>query len=111
CYGYPADRDPSNPLALKSAPGANPLTGAKFFVPGPAKGAAAKGIYQLLGRNPNRLRVSRTWASFKRSLDSGPLSHLVNARGHGYRRFQIHELEKIAGQPEAQRFSFYSRRG
>jgi endoglucanase len=105
---YPETRDPSNPLALPTPPGANPLTGANFFVDGPARGSAARAIYELLGRNPQRLSVRRTWAEFKHSLDSGPLSHLVNAPGHGSRQFQIRELEKIASQPEAQRFSYYS---
>src|ERR1700733_14251803 len=38
---YPATRDPSNPLDLSTAPGPDPLNGARFFVPGPAKGSAA----------------------------------------------------------------------
>src|ERR1700738_4880784 len=62
---YPETRDPSNPLALPTAPGANPLTGANFFVDGPARGSAARAIYELLGRNPQRLSVRRTWAEFK----------------------------------------------
>jgi len=38
----PAQRDPANPLNLPQAPGANPLTGARFFVPGPARGSARR---------------------------------------------------------------------
>src|SRR5579875_3783996 len=46
---YPATRDPANPLDLKTAPGANPLQGASFFVPGPNEGNAASAIASLVG--------------------------------------------------------------
>src|SRR5437763_14892424 len=46
---YPGTRDPSNPLMLPSAPGANPLNGAQFFVDGPKHGSAAGAIARLLG--------------------------------------------------------------
>ena len=53
---YSAQRDASNPLALPVAPGANPLNGASFFVPGPAKGSAAGAIAQLWVRIPRAFR-------------------------------------------------------
>ncbi|MGH2929180.1 MAG: hypothetical protein ACRDL8_13335 [Solirubrobacteraceae bacterium] len=34
---FPAHRDSSNPLDLTTPPGPDPLTGASFFVPGPAR--------------------------------------------------------------------------
>jgi endoglucanase len=101
---YPAQRDPSNPLDLPVAPGSNPLNGAKFFVPGPAKGAAAKAIAQLVGLNPDNLDRSESWATFQRDLTSGPLSSKV----HGNVAYKVNELSKIASQPEAQRFSIFS---
>ena len=62
---YSATRDPSNPLALPAAPGADPLTGARFYVPGPRKGAAAGAIAQLVGLNPNTMPVDESWADFQ----------------------------------------------
>jgi hypothetical protein len=103
---YPARRNPANPLALRHAPGANPLTGARFFVPGPAKGSAARTIAQLLGLNPDTIDVGQSWASFSRRLASGPLHReLVGRRGLARR---VALLAKIASQPEAQRISSYS---
>jgi hypothetical protein len=105
-HPYPARRDPGNPLDLPRAPGANPLTGARFFVPGPAKGSAARAIAQLLGLNPDTMDVSESWASFSRRLAFGPLhSELVANPSLGR---QVALLAKIAGQPEAQRISSYS---
>jgi endoglucanase len=103
---YPAQRDPSNPLDLPQAPGANPLTGARFFVPGPAKGSAARAIAQLLGLNPDSLPVDESWATFAQRLAFGPL-HNKLAASPGVAR-QVAELSKIADQPEAQRISSYS---
>jgi endoglucanase len=103
---YPPQRDPANPLHLPRAPGANPLTGARFFVPGPAKGSAARAIAQLLGRNPDTMDVSESWASFSRRLAFGPLHNKLVANPSLGR--QVALLAKIAGQPEAQRISSYS---
>ncbi|HEX3832895.1 MAG TPA: glycoside hydrolase family 6 protein [Solirubrobacteraceae bacterium] len=103
---YPAQRDPANPLHLSRAPGANPLTGARFFVPGPAKGSAARAIAQLVGLNPDRMDVSESWASFSRRLAFGPLHNKLVANPNLGR--QVALLAKIAGQPEAQRISSYS---
>jgi Glycosyl hydrolases family 6 len=103
---YPAQRDLSNPLDLSQAPGANPLTGANFFVPGPAKGAAAGAIAELLGLNPATMPVNESWASFAQQLAFGPL-HDQLAADPGLAR-QVAELSTIASQPEAQRISSYS---
>jgi hypothetical protein len=103
---YPATRDPSNPLDLPQAPGANPLTGAQFFVPGPAKGSAAGAIAQLLGLNPANLSVDESWASFARQLATGPLHDKLAANPSLARKVAL--LSTIASQPEAQRISIYS---
>jgi hypothetical protein len=100
---YPAQRDRANPLDLPQAPGANPLTGAQFFVPGPAKGSAAGAIAQLLGLNPETMSVSESWATFAADLASGPLHAKLAANPSLARKVQ--ELSKIASQPEAQRIS------
>jgi hypothetical protein len=103
---YPAQRDPSNPLDLAQAPGANPLSGARFFVPGPAKGSAARSIAQLLGLDPDTMDVSESWASFAQRLAFGPLHDKLVA-SPGLAR-QVALLSKVASQPEAQRISSYS---
>ena len=103
---YPARRDPANPLDLRRAPGADPLTGARFFVPGPAKGSAGRAIARLLGLNPDTMDVSESWASFSRRLAFGPLHNKLVANPSLGR--QIALLAKVAGQPEAQRISSYS---
>jgi len=100
---YPATRDPSNPLDLPQAPGSNPLNGARFFIPGPAKGSAAGAIAQLLGLNPKTMPVGESWASFDQKLEFGPLHAKLLANPSLDRK--VSELSLIAGQPEAQRFS------
>ena len=102
----PATRDPTNPLDLATAPGANPLTGARFYIPGPAKGAAASTIARLLGLDPNALSVSESWATFAGELKSGPL-HAKLAADPTLAR-QVAELSLIASQPEVQRISSVS---
>src|SRR5664279_3982999 len=104
-----APRDPANPLALASAPGADPLTGAHFFVDGPAHGAAAGAIATLLGMNPASLPDSKSWASFDASLGRGALAHRL-ASNPGLAR-RVHALAKIAAEPEVQRLSAFSRGG
>jgi hypothetical protein len=101
-----AQRDPSNPLDLPQAPGANPLTGAQFFVPGPAKGSAAGAIAQLLGLNPKTMPIDESWATFAQKLAFGPLHDKLVANPSLAR--QVADLSKIASQPEAQRISVYS---
>jgi endoglucanase len=97
---YSAQRDPSNPLDLPSAPGANPLTGANFFVDGPAHGAAASAIASAIGIDPKSLPNDLSWAEFKQehaaAIAASPQASL---------------LVKIADQPEANRFSLYSQGG
>src|SRR5436305_5786239 len=102
-------RDPSNPLDLRRAPGSNPLRGAHLFVDGPRHGQAAGAIEQLLGINPTRYPDNYSWARFKNNLQHGHLSRKL--AGRPYLSYQVHELEKIADQPEAQRFSIYSAGG
>ncbi len=99
-------RDPANPLDLPQAPGANPLTGAQFFVPGPAKGSAAGAIAQLLGLNPKTMPVDESWATFADKLAFGPLHDKLVADPTLARN--VAQLSKIASQPEAQRISSYS---
>jgi len=105
---FSSTRDPSNPLALVGAPGSNPLTGAHFFVDGPAHGAAAGAIATLLGANPKSYPDSYSWASFKQSVvDPALRSGKVSAST----AHQVQLLEKIAGEPEPQRFSMDSAGG
>jgi endoglucanase len=105
---YPAQRDPSNPLMLRHAPGTDPLNGARFFVDGPGHGAAAGAIAQLLGIDPGRFPDSYSWARFERNLEHGSLHRRLQAPGNGLLRYQVHLLEKIAAQPVALRFSKFS---
>ncbi len=103
---YPGKRDPSNPLDLPVAPGSNPLNGARFFVPGPAKGAAAGAIADLMGVNPKNLPVDLSWATFSQQLSNGGWAARLAANpGLAH---QVAELSKIASEPEAQRLSSYS---
>ena len=99
----PARRDRSNPLDLPANPGADPLTGARFFIPGPAHGYAASAIARLVGLDPARLPDSESWASFQRGLGTGRIGSLLAANAG--LAHQVAMLSKIASQPEAQRFS------
>ena len=102
-------RDPTNPLGLASAPGADPINGARFYVPGPRKGAAASTIARLVGLDPNRLSVSESWATFSTSLSQGRIGAELK-RNHGLAH-RVAELSKIAAEPEPQRLSIYSMGG
>ena len=94
---YSETRDPSNPLALPVAPGANPLTGANFFIPGPAHGAAAGAIAQLLGLDPKRMSATESWSSLDWELTHGRYaSELASNPGLAH---QVDELAKIAPGP------------
>ena len=106
---YPATREESNPLDLPTAPGENPLVGAHFFVDGPRHGDAAGAIAQLLGINPTRYGDSYSWARFAAKLAHGRL-HRKLAHNRALAR-KVALLEKIASQPEGQRFSLYSAGG
>ncbi len=103
---YPATRNPANPLDLPVAPGANPLNGANFFVPGPAKGSAARAIAQLLGLNPDNMPIDESWAYFSQQLTSG--RYAKRLADNPSLAHQVAELSKIASQPEAQRLSNFS---
>ena len=103
---YSAKRDPANPLALATAPGSDPLTGASFFVDGPAHGDAAGSIAKLLGLNPASLSATESWSTFASSLTTGGL--LGKLTGNSGLANQVQQLSKIAAQPEVQRISAYS---
>jgi endoglucanase len=106
---YPATRDPSNPLDLPTAPGTDPLNGARFFVDGPAHGAAASAIARDLGINPSRLPDSESWGDFESALQAGRMRHsLLSRPGLDH---AVLELSKIASEPEVQRISAYSAGG
>ncbi len=105
----PPQRDASNPLDLPAPPGADPLTGAHFFIPGPAKGSAASAIAQLVGLNPKTMPLTESWASFAQDLSTGSLS--AKLAGNPGLAHQVAELSKIAAEPEAQRLSIYSEGG
>src|SRR3984885_16024852 len=96
---YPATRDASNPLDLPTAPGADPLTGANFFVDGPRHGEAAGAPAKLLGLNPNRYPDSYSWARFEASLGSGKL-HRKLARNQRLAR-KVALLSKLAAEPRS----------
>src|SRR5947209_15498608 len=84
CGSYPSTRDPSNPLMLPHPPGANPLSGASFFVDGPRHGAAAGAIARLLGLDPDSFPDDYSWATFKQRIETGDLSAKLGiGRAHG----------------------------
>ncbi len=102
---YSPLRDPSNPLELLVPPGADPLRGANFFVDGPAHGAAAGAIAKLLGFDPKSYPDDYPWTQFQEQVVTPALT---NGRVSQQVAHQVQMLEKIASQPEAQRFSLYS---
>ena len=91
---------------LARAPGSDPLRGANFFVDGPAHGAAAGAIAQLLGLDPASYPADYSWQQFSHDLSSGPLVARLARSPKLRRRVQL--LDKIAREPEANRFSLYS---
>jgi len=106
--GLGSSRDPSNPLALPTAPGSNPLAGAQplFFVQTPARGIAASAIAGLLGVSPPD---TESWASFAASLQSGPLAQELAADPTLAGKVAL--LSLIANEPETSRFSSYTAGG
>jgi hypothetical protein len=100
---FPAARDPHNPLMLARAPHGDPLRGARFSVPGPFEGNAARAIAQLVGLDPTTLSPSESWAAFHKSLGSGRL-HAKLAHNPKLAR-KVALLSKIASQPQSQRIS------
>jgi endoglucanase len=112
---YSSSRTPGNPLMLKPAPTAgNPLQGARFFVDGPKHGSAAGAIARLLGIDTGTpegsqlpsFSATESWTTFSRYV----AKRLKRGVGGGT-AYQIHMLEKIASQPEAQRISTFSQGG
>ena len=107
---YPATRDPSNPLDLPTAPGADPLTGANFFVDGPAHGEAAGAIEKLLGLNPSRLPGRLFVGPLRGQPRHGQAAPQAQPAITGLAH-KVALLSKLAAEPEAQRFSLYSAGG
>ncbi|MGZ4194524.1 MAG: glycoside hydrolase family 6 protein [Solirubrobacteraceae bacterium] len=106
---YSNTRNPSNPLALPTPPGRDPLNGASFYVPGPRKGAAAGAIAQLVGLNPDTMPVGESWADFQQRLTQGSIAaKLAHNKGLAH---QVAMFSKIASEPEPQRISIYSMGG
>jgi endoglucanase len=102
---YPAQQIAGNPLLLSSSPGANPLGSVSdFFVDGPAHGAAAGAIAQLLGHSPSSYPATETWAQFEQDVNRQLPEHPSVAG-------QVRALEKIASGPEVQRLSPTSQGG
>ncbi len=106
---YSSVRDASNPLDLPTAPGANPLNGASFFVDGPAHGAAAGAIATLLGRSPASFPDSYSWAQLAAAIAHGAFHRELI--GHPFLAHEVAELSKIAAEPEVERISAYTRGG
>ena len=108
CPGVSGPRNPSNPLGLATAPGADPLNGAQFFVDGPSHGAAAGQIARLLGIDANvpvgqylpAFKDNVSWQSFLTDTVDKKLPTVSKTN-----QTDIQLLEKIASEPEAQRIS------
>lgn len=107
---FSAVRDPANPLELPVAPGANPLSGAHFFVDGPRHGAAAGAIAQLLGIDPATYPDSYSWAQFQADLSPGG-SLYPQLAANPTLAHQVALLERIAARAETQAISVYSQGG
>jgi endoglucanase len=105
---FPASRDKANPLDLPvpPPPGADPLTGAQLFVDGPAHGAAAGAIASLVGLDPKQMSPSMSWGMFLEQLRSGPIAAKLGRDPSLAHKVSL--LEKVAAEPEANRFSLYS---
>jgi endoglucanase len=106
--GLGSTRDPSNPLALATAPGSDVLAGAEpqFFVQTPARGEAAGAIASLLGVTPPD---TESWPDFVASLTSGSLAQRLQSDPALASKVAL--LSKIAAQPETSRFSTYTAGG
>ena len=106
--GDTAPRNPSNPLDTAGFRGSDPLNRAHLFVESPwlYGGDAANAIADVVGLGHlSRQTGGRPipWARFKRRVNGMHLS-----RGASFR---VHELEKIAGYPQAHQFSLYTAGG
>src|SRR5437588_542732 len=90
------------PRRSRRPPGSDPLNGASFFVDGPRHGSAAGTIAKLLRIDPTRYRDAYSWARFRKALDYGRLHRRF--AGNRALRWRVQMLEKIADEPEVQRF-------
>lgn len=100
-----APRDPANPLALASPPGADPLHGAHFFIDGPRHGAVAQVIESLLGLSNAAYTDADTWASFQQAVTQR-LGSVSASVAH-----QVEEYLKIGSQEETQSVSLFAEGG
>jgi hypothetical protein len=111
---YSPQRQASNPLMISPAPrGSDPLQGARFFVDGPAHGAAAGAVARLLGIDSSTPEGSAL-PGFTDAESWGTFAQHVTTRldrGSPALSYKVRMLEKIADQPEAQRISVYSQGG
>lgn len=105
-------RNPANPLDLPVAPGFDPLHTAHFFVDGPAHGAVAKAIEQLIG-DATQYQDTDTWSGFRASLLSGPLSQLIASDPPTSPTLatQVKLLIKLGDEEETNNLSEYSMGG
>jgi hypothetical protein len=104
---FPRNRNPSNPLDLPNPPGPDPLSGAHLFVDGPAHGAAAGAIAQLLGQDPKSYPDDYSWAQFKQDLSPGGRFYAQLASDPALAE-KVQLLEQIGGQEETQNLSLYA---
>jgi endoglucanase len=106
--GLSSTRDSSNPLALPTAPGSNPLAGAQpqLFVQTPARGPAAAAIAALVGVSPPD---TESWSSFEASLQTGALAQKLAADPTLANEVAL--LSLIAQEPIGNRFSSYTAGG
>ncbi len=88
---------------LWHSPGSDPLSGAHFYVPGPRHGVAARTIARLLGFNPDHFSDNYSWARFKARIHRGKAGRKL--RRHPGLAWRVRMLERVADQPEPQRFS------
>jgi len=98
-------RDPSNPLALPTPPGSDPLHGAHFFIDGPRHGVVAQTIENLLGLNNSSYSDSDTWAAFKAAVIA-KLPSVSATIAH-----EVEEYFKIGDEEETQSVSLYAEGG
>jgi endoglucanase len=103
---YPSRRDPSNPLMLAGAPGADPLHGAAFFVEGPRYGVVSAAVARLAGLDPARMADTYSWPDLEWALHHGRVAARLRADPALAR--QVALLAKIASRPAVNRFSLYS---
>lgn len=103
-----ARHDMRNPLGTAGNTTSDPLTGAHLFVETPwfYGGDAADAIAQEVGLGYLSHQWSGSpipWLRFQRRVNTMHLSRFTS--------FRIHELEKIAGYPQAHQFSIYTAGG